>query len=300
MDFERDIREHVLASLPHNPADRPALAARSAGELLVSYLNWTSRFVAPQPRKVHEATALAAKVSTLDQPRQAAFILLIVALERGDDITPHLSKEVRVGVELPKLRGRRRDLDLLLNDWGIHHLHLGTAVLADGFVSRSGPLLFAMFKPNDVYLIDICEHRPAPWSKRSLLETAVREWPSAGLLLEIKDALPGVRQFSDEELGKLRAHGYSSAIEVDGKVFKPGLGMVTTGTSTATTLKAIHIMKLAGKIEKQLNAKAGPLWSEIVAKSSLLPLDADFHFHILDRGFGVFEAKTETLFELSL
>lgn len=52
-------------------------------------------------------------------------------------LTPHLSRAVKVAHEpngaAAKLN-RRKDRDLLVADWGLHHLHLSTAIEADGFV----------------------------------------------------------------------------------------------------------------------------------------------------------------------
>lgn len=47
---------------------------------------------------------------------------------------------------------------LTLYDWGIHHLYLGETFSAPGYVKRTGPVLFAVFRKNDVYFIDIIDH----------------------------------------------------------------------------------------------------------------------------------------------
>jgi hypothetical protein len=44
----------------------------------------------------------------------------------------------------------------MLNDWGIHHLHLGTKISKNtGFVERTGPLLFVKFEKNVAYFIGV-------------------------------------------------------------------------------------------------------------------------------------------------
>ena len=70
----------------------------------------------------------------------------------------------------------RRDLDLLIADWGIHHLHLSPE--RDG--RRTGDLLFAVFRPDDAYLLQILPH--GNWAELSLLETIVRNWPDGALI----------------------------------------------------------------------------------------------------------------------
>jgi hypothetical protein len=106
-----------------------------------------------------------------------------------DDLTKYLSRRVSTGFALPlkpavKQLARLQHLDLLLNDWGIHHLHISTAVAADGFVNRNDPLLFAMFEPEMAYLLDIGTH--SSFVDQRLAEIAVENWPDTKLFLEIQ------------------------------------------------------------------------------------------------------------------
>ena len=82
---------------------------------------------------------------------------IVRAIEAGEDLTPRLSRGVKTAYEPKPMRDkrlhRRRDLDLLIADWGVHHLHLGTTVCADGFVERGDDLLFAAFGDDTAYLL---------------------------------------------------------------------------------------------------------------------------------------------------
>ena len=43
---------------------------------------------------------------------------------------------------------QKNDRDLLIADWGIHHLHFSTQIESDGFVIRTRDLLSAYFAPD--------------------------------------------------------------------------------------------------------------------------------------------------------
>ena len=70
---------------------------------------------------------------------------------------------------------KKDKLDGLLYDWGIHHLHLGETFSAPGYVKRTGPVLFAIFRNDNVYFIDIRDH--VGWSDKGLLEIVNENWP---------------------------------------------------------------------------------------------------------------------------
>ena len=48
--------------------------------------------------------------------------------------------------------------DDLLNDWDIYHLHLGTNLHIDGFVKRTGPMLFVRFNEQNAYFKNVMGH----------------------------------------------------------------------------------------------------------------------------------------------
>jgi hypothetical protein len=71
----------------------------------------------------------------------------------------------------------------MLNDWGVHHLHISTQVGVDGYVRRGGPLLFPVFRPQVAYLIDIMGHRD--WTRHHVLEMLATEWPNEGAIHDL-------------------------------------------------------------------------------------------------------------------
>ena len=53
-----------------------------------------------------------------------------------------------------------KNLDGLLNEWGVHHLHLGTKSYSKNhaFIARTGPLLLALIAEDDFYAINVYLH----------------------------------------------------------------------------------------------------------------------------------------------
>lgn len=180
MNFEDDIRRQILAELPHDSSLAAELAQKSVRDLLILYRNWPGRLIQPKPRKVHRSQELLRNPLCGDPAIKPGIELIITELEQGTNVNPHLSRDIRVGYQ-PKpaaksgRASRRRDLDLLLNDWGVHHLHPSTQTEADRFMKRSSPLLFAVFRPGDAYLIDIVVSHSG-WRAR----TSLGSWPRNG------------------------------------------------------------------------------------------------------------------------
>ena len=95
-------------------------------------------------------------------------IEIVNKLTHGDDVNPFLSKRVKK-LNQPKFA------DLLLSEWGIHHLHFDEG--------RSNELLFIFFNGSDAYLIDILEHEKpdgsvVTWTNTDLIQVMHDNWPN--------------------------------------------------------------------------------------------------------------------------
>lgn len=93
---------------------------------------------------------------------------IVNKLLHGDDVNALLSNRVR------KLN-QCKFADLLLAEWGIHHLHFEE--------SRSNELLFIYFSESDAYLIDILQHEKADgsvvtWTNTDLIQVMHDNWPA--------------------------------------------------------------------------------------------------------------------------
>lgn len=141
MNLIESARQFVLTNLPYDRGDVSVVAylqGLDAHRLLVIHHNWMRRVVPPQPRTVHKSHPF--RQNSLTVQRASDLTSMIADIEAGRDLKKYLSRDIfRAAVKIPGAR-RRPDLDLMLNDWGVHHLHISSTVEADGFVRRGGPL----------------------------------------------------------------------------------------------------------------------------------------------------------------
>jgi hypothetical protein len=189
-------------------------------------------------------------------------------------------------------------LDLLLNDWGVHHLHLSTIVEEDGFVERTGPLLFAVLKSDQAFLIDIVEH--GGWTRDRVIEIMATDWPNDNLVWELKGIIPPRRRLSEVDRKSIRNSHSSSIFEIAGKAYMPAGGLTTAGTSTVTTATVQRLLRKLKWLEGQLNTDPNYL-KEMAAQNGItLPANPDLHFRFFPAGgYGVVESRTGLRFLLS-
>jgi|HubBroStandDraft_4_1064222.scaffolds.fasta_scaffold00009_90 hypothetical protein len=293
MDFSADVHAYVLSALPYDPIEEPTLKAKSAAELLVIYLNWLNRLIPALPRTAHQSKAIAS--NPIVTKRAGELSALIAKIEAGGDLRPHLSKDVRCGFQTARKGKRQRDLDLMLNDWQVHHLHLSGLIETDGFVTRDEPLLFAVFTGRDAYLIDVYDHRS--WTKESVVHTLIDEWPTAPFVREIK----GIRLthgVTEQERGQRRKSGISSLmLEYKGKVWAVGYGGVTSAvTPVFATRRANFILSSLREREALLTNNPHLLDAQLVTNGIAPPSAPDFHFTVVPEGVCGIMERTSSAF----
>ena len=120
----------------------------------------------------------------------------------------------------------------MLASWGIHHLHLSSAPGARSFTARGQHLLYAVFRPNHLYLLGIYTHRD--WARKEPVEVIVDNWPDAGLFVKSNYIVGTTANFTDADRSALRRSFMNGVIEVNGVLYGPaGLGMTAAGGSMA-------------------------------------------------------------------
>jgi hypothetical protein len=304
MSLIESVAAWVLAALPYDRSDPvvlTALKAKHPGALLVLYHNWRTRLVSANPRRVLRSDVFDKNPVAAQRPEIIAAV--IADIEQGNDLTKYLSRRVTRGFELPakptqKKLNRLQHLDLLLNEWRIHHLHLSTTVGADGFVERDDPLLFAMFMRGNAYLLDIGTHDT--FADDQLVEIAVRNWPSDQLFIELKGilGLRGGKPYSSDDRKKLRGAGIASFVQIGTQVFSPPGGISTAGTSTQASMWANRVMRTLQNFDAQMQKDPSDIINLIKEHGGQPSEKPEFEFAMLPSGFGVIEKQSRAFLNL--
>lgn len=237
-------------------------------EMASRYMSIQHRMVQPRPRVVHLAPGFQAPIS----PKvKAGYDLLIDKVKRGEDLNPHLSSNTHFDAAFN---------DMLLNDWGIHHFHLGTIVKKKtGLIKRSGELVFAIVEPDDFYLVAVGDHDSFP--SRRLFEITLAHWPqffADTAMFAGRDEHGNVRTQTDDELDQLRNAGvFVFQPGPDGRLYIPKRGAyATSGRSTVVSRRAVAFMQRVAKVQMTFTL-ATPLILRKAAAASISPSAYEFH-----------------------
>jgi len=134
LDFKKDWLEYIESFLSTNNLKKPTELSHQ--ELTHLFLNLKRRLVKVAKRDIVKSKELNCPTKLLSNLHDFE-----KSVKAGNDLKPYLS---RLTKHLSKL-------DLLINDWGIHHFHLGNKLDNDGYMNRdkSDPksdfLLFRLF-----------------------------------------------------------------------------------------------------------------------------------------------------------
>jgi hypothetical protein len=290
VDLKESARRWVLQNMPYDHLDASLVAylnGLDAHGLLVVYHNWMNRLVWPQPRTVHKSRAF--QQNPLTAQRASDLAQIIADIEQGRDLKKYLSRDiVRAPAKVPGA-AKRPDLDLMLNDWGVHHLHISTHVETDGFVRRDRSLLFAVFAPHAAYLIDIMMH--GDWVRDHVLEVLATEWPNEGIIYEITGGNP-TSPVTESQRANLRGNHYNAAFTFDGKVFMPVGFMSAAGTTMTAWHGARLLLRKIADFERALTANPCCLTPDFERNGLAFPETPEFEFAIREDGAGVLEIKT--------
>lgn len=192
--------------------------------------------------------------------------------EQGKPLWPYTSKQT----------SKPSKHDPLLNQWGVFHFHLGTQLEPDGYIQRTGELLFARVVDTQLYLIGLYDHDS--FRDSEVLQTAIRNWPDSfepyrlrGLSIsgsatpsrfiadgELKGASRTVLihptlDLSPESVGDFRKLGLNATFQAEsGALYSPpGGGHTSARTSVLAMVHADHeiwwAQQLCDRIQQHLD-----------------------------------------------
>lgn len=190
-------------------------------KLGVKYFNVLKRLIPLLPRQI-----LISKSFSCPPGYEKGLEIISNKIRNGEDLRPHLSKRIK----------NLDYKDILLNDWGIHHLHLGTTLDSPDFITRTGLVLFVRFDKNKAFFIDIMEHGnnvAEPWSQQHLIRILHNSWPDSIKTFTSSRIKRLSHVPSDTDIKDFRKAGIQTSVQLEeGVVYFPlGGGYNSLGES---------------------------------------------------------------------
>lgn len=297
-NFRRDWVEYLMAQLSelHCRVD----PTRDAEEIAIAYFNALKRRVLAKSRSVARSSDLSCPIDY-----QRGLDHLVAKVERGEDLTSHLSTAIEQHAE----PGDQLFNDGLLNDWGIHHFHLGTVPDPKNprFVSRTNDVLFARVTDTVFHMITIMPHRDARgrgnWACQRLIRIIHRDWPESIEHLRLPfaavDPVP-----TDEEMADYRKARVMVAVTMsDGTIYRPlGGGYATSGTGIDVADAAAYFTHAVSWVENDVRKNADKLAAKAAGMGHSLGWNLRFRFvaFMPGRKAYVIEENSKVLFSLSV
>ena len=262
LDREKEIKKDLLNEIKSNKEE---LAELNLNDLLLTYLNLHRKGIEKRPRKVLISQEL--KRNPIYKKKRKIIQKILKKLEKGEDISIYLSHRA---VE-------PRQQDLLLNNWGIHHLHLGEKIETkprnrQGLAKGTKELLFARFEKDVVYLLDIKDHKS--FSSKEFLGIIHNNWPKSIEQYRV-NVIDISHNASDEEIFQLWNAGYTVFIKIFDNENKPviyfpiGGGISTARTATIDSSRLMSILREWRGIEKTLEKHKKKIQNYILSQTKV-------------------------------
>lgn len=237
MDFFEDVLIGLQREMANEGVTLPLYSKSDAVITLARCAEYKMRRIGINKRTVQISNHLK---NSIEYARHKAAIDNLEKLsELGSDVSPYQSKTI----------DRFEYSELLLFDWGIQHLHLGTVQSGQQFSSRTGPLLFAMYKNTEAYFIAILDH--GKWAELDLLNIVESDWPQLLDPYTIK-GISGISPIpTQEETLELRKAGVMTMQQLaSGRILSSiGGGITTAKTSVRAMTEAQQLARLLHRAE---------------------------------------------------
>lgn len=281
VDFTNDWKQYVVNDI----SSQGYTVDQSEDLHLLSYkfFNLRKRRIAAAPRNVLESNSFSCPTDLTN-----GYDILKDKLVKGHDVCSHLSKFL--------LQDDYEDS--LLNDWGIHHFHLGINPGKSGFIERTGPLLFAHVTVDSVYCLGIYPH--GSWTQQELIRVIHDNWPSVISVRKLNGILGLSQAPTDRDIAQLRKAGVQTMVQISPEiVYAPlGGGYSTAGTSIESTMRADRYMRLIRNLEDHVKENTEKFTNKIQELGYVHGNPPSFSLMIDDRGFFAVETNSGVAFLL--
>lgn len=251
-------------------------------EVCKQYFGLLHRMISSRPRKIAISKELVCPPEV-----QSGFEIFKKKVEGGDDLNPHLNKG-----------SRKLDFnDGLLNEWGIYHFHLDTVIMPDGFIKRTGPVLFAKVTSDVFYCIAIMEHgrsNPEVWSEQDMIEIVHNNWPD--IIEQYKTDFLTMDKTDRATRHNLRKSRVNSFVEVNDRTIYslPGGGSMLDGTNAKVIMTHDHNAYILSQQEQRIRDNIANIASEIHASTGYDGNEFTFQLVLSDNEFFVEERNSKS------
>jgi len=267
--FKAELIREIPRS-PNDKASKQAMEAKDLTDLLISYIGWRLRYVAPRRRTVTGLQNLK------EDPRAAALQpnieAFMKAAEAGDDLTPYLSLRPRshgyTPAADPGIRGGDSwaDKDFLLNVMGLHHFHLGLVKEARGHMARTNEVLFASVTRDSLEILGLFDHAVFEHDPNGAMTPERQKLWSVYEARKRRGALPG----------HLTMDGYGD------------LGITMSGSPVVVVWAAQRHVKILREIDPQLD---DPAYIRSIYGQGNAPAKPKLRWHFKHLDFGLLDEK---------
>lgn len=232
-----------------------------------TFFNLQNRLIQPIKRSV-----LRSKEFVCPEALKEGLGILEKKIVGGQDVHPHLSR----GLKNPAYN------DQLLNHWGIHHLHLGTQVETDGFIKRTGPVLFARFDSSNAYFITIAEH--GAWAMQDYVRTIHGNWPDSISQYRYAGHVSLAVDISDQSVAELRKANINTSVQVEPGIVYGSIGGGSSGSGLGinVVMQADRARNRLYKMEKAVIEKIDVIREHALRDGITIPPEPAFSLHIAD------------------
>lgn len=243
-----------------------------AWNLAYQYFSVMHRVISPAPRRVYWSKEMMEKQKKgeLTANQVTAINIISSSSFAGASLVRFMSTKVEYS----------DSEDELYNEWKICHLHLDPNLSEKfyhqtdlvHFTGRTGPILFAYFDQDGLYLLDILPHgkaHPLVWSNRELVEILHRNWPSIIARYKMRSARlaedPKDFVATTEQIAAARKKGVSVVMVMqDGTTYCPfGGGMSTAGGNIQIVGRADALFHRCESFLEEIKQEAGGLASSL-------------------------------------
>jgi hypothetical protein len=237
MDLRADVAKFSAAELA-----KAGYAAnlQPSDDALKTYLNVLHRRVPIRPRRVHKPFGYSVDPPSLLLGEQS----FVAAVRAGNDLRPYQS----AGLAKPTTS------DQMLNDFGIQHFHLGIGPHPTQplLKARTGPLLYALVAPDDLYCIGVFPH--GAWSQQRMLDILHAEWPHTLERFAVRNTIALAQTVTDDDRTKMRKANINAPTQrPDGTIhMNPGGGATLTGGSVSVMMALNKLQRTINDLEKQI------------------------------------------------